>query len=112
MITEGKAHIKTYADSNTKSGQPLIRSFCGECGSSLFLKNVTIDLTIVNTGSIDDKLETGESIYHPRVGAMILTVNIYKTPASKYPNASSLSKTNGRGYQSRRMVVPKRVYNS
>lgn len=59
VITEGKDHIKTYADSNTKSGQPLIRSFCGECGSSLFLRNVTIDLTIVNTGSIDDKLEIG-----------------------------------------------------
>ncbi|KAF4596887.1 hypothetical protein EYR38_008278 [Pleurotus pulmonarius] len=66
VITEGKDHIKTYADSNTKSGQPLIRSFCGECGSSLFLRNVTIDLTIVNTGSIDDKLETDASIRVPK----------------------------------------------
>ncbi|KAF9493272.1 DUF636 domain protein [Pleurotus eryngii] len=66
MITEGKDHIKTYEDSITKSGQPLIRSFCGECGSSLFLRSVTTNLIIVNTGSIDDKLETDANIKVPK----------------------------------------------
>lgn len=34
-ITSGEEHLKSYADTG-ESGQPVHRSFCGECGSPLF----------------------------------------------------------------------------
>ncbi|KAL0945225.1 hypothetical protein HGRIS_000738 [Hohenbuehelia grisea] len=57
IITQGKESIKTYKDANTDSGNTLTRSFCSECGSSLFLKNSTIELTIVCSGNVEDPVQ-------------------------------------------------------
>jgi len=38
-VTAGEDVIRKYQDSNTKSGNTLTRSFCSECGSSLFLSS-------------------------------------------------------------------------
>lgn len=37
-ITEGESSIRAYQDKNTESGNTLTRSFCTNCGSSLFAK--------------------------------------------------------------------------
>jgi len=52
----GQEHVKEYSDSNTTSGNTLTRSFCSECGSSLFITSPTQkdDWIIVCSGTMDD----------------------------------------------------------
>nr|GAT54985.1 DUF636-domain-containing protein [Mycena chlorophos] len=57
-ITEGKEFIKAYSDSDTTSGKTLLRSFCTECGSSLFLSSpVEKNWMIVAPAAVDDAHE-------------------------------------------------------
>jgi len=47
--------MKTYADTMTDSGQTLIRTFCGECGSTLFaFTPLREDIVSIAAGSLDD----------------------------------------------------------
>nr|OQO26939.1 hypothetical protein B0A51_04187 [Rachicladosporium sp. CCFEE 5018] len=46
---------KVYRDSDTKSGVTLKRSFCADCGSSIFIESEAVEgLVIVHCGVIDD----------------------------------------------------------
>ncbi|KAF7370437.1 DUF636 domain-containing protein [Mycena sanguinolenta] len=38
-VTEGQEFIKAYDDNDTTSGNTLIRQFCSNCGTSLFLSS-------------------------------------------------------------------------
>ncbi|KAJ7622912.1 Mss4-like protein [Mycena polygramma] len=40
-ITDGQELVRKYYDTNTISGNSLTRSFCSECGTSLFLSSPT-----------------------------------------------------------------------
>ncbi|KAJ7696474.1 DUF636 domain-containing protein [Mycena rosella] len=40
-VTAGKDLVRQYHDSDTASGNTLTRSFCSECGTSLFLSSPT-----------------------------------------------------------------------
>ncbi|KAJ7091490.1 DUF636 domain-containing protein [Mycena belliarum] len=40
-VTEGQDVLRKYNDSDTTSGNTLTRSFCSECGTSLFLSSPT-----------------------------------------------------------------------
>ncbi|KAJ7180841.1 Mss4-like protein [Mycena filopes] len=40
-VTEGEDFIRRYQDSDTTSGNTITRSFCSECGTSLFLSSPT-----------------------------------------------------------------------
>ncbi|KAF2416558.1 hypothetical protein EJ08DRAFT_99253 [Tothia fuscella] len=56
-LTEGKDAIKSYKDTNTISGNPLIRWFCSNCGSPIYLENGKFKgLVIVYSGGIDGDL--------------------------------------------------------
>ncbi|OQO08934.1 hypothetical protein B0A48_05824 [Cryoendolithus antarcticus] len=49
------ARPKVYRDSDTKSGVTLKRSFCAECGSSIFIESEAVEgLVILHCGVIDD----------------------------------------------------------
>ncbi|KAK2464139.1 hypothetical protein APHAL10511_003832 [Amanita phalloides] len=53
-IKQGKDKIKDYEDRATASGNPLIRSFCEQCGSSIFLRTPGSDILGVPLGAVDD----------------------------------------------------------
>ncbi|KAF9466911.1 DUF636 domain-containing protein [Collybia nuda] len=53
-ITQGKETIKNFRDDQTASGSAINRSFCPDCGSSLFIVSATNDCAIVSTGTLDD----------------------------------------------------------
>lgn len=53
-ITQGQDAMKTYTDRATESGQPLSRTFCGECGSTLFaFTPLREDIVSVAAGTLD-----------------------------------------------------------
>lgn len=46
--------LKSYTDAATQSGRPLTRTFCGECGSTLFaFTPLREDIVSVAAGSLD-----------------------------------------------------------
>lgn len=53
VTTEGE--LATYVDTDTRSGNPVYRRFCGTCGSPIFsdLSGGT-GMTIVKAGTLDD----------------------------------------------------------
>lgn len=51
-VTKGQDSIKTYRDANTKTGNALLRSFCSNCGSSIFLAPAAGGLAIVQAASV------------------------------------------------------------
>jgi hypothetical protein len=55
-LLSGSSHLKSYADTTTTdSGQPLTRSFCGECGSNLFAFTPLLDSIVsVAAGTLDE----------------------------------------------------------
>ncbi|KAJ8488728.1 hypothetical protein ONZ45_g12925 [Pleurotus djamor] len=57
VITQGAEAMKHYEDSDTESGRPITRSFCQECGSSLFLKIKPLDFVIVCSGNMQGNTE-------------------------------------------------------
>ncbi|KAG5715988.1 hypothetical protein E4T56_gene18075 [Termitomyces sp. T112] len=68
-VTKGSDHIRVYHDMDTKSGAPLLRSFCPTCSASLFIGNNKNTLTIVSLGTLDDEVDwvpRGESFTHSR----------------------------------------------
>lgn len=78
-VVEGKQNIKEYSDTDTDSGAPLTRSFCTNCGSSLFMKPSIpkyADVILVPSGLIEDTSEWGKSmviLYEPFID-LIATV--------------------------------------
>lgn len=52
-ISKGQDSIKTYRDANTKTGNALLRSFCSNCGSSVFLAPAAGGLAIVQAGAVE-----------------------------------------------------------
>ncbi|KAJ6530388.1 DUF636 domain-containing protein [Mycena vulgaris] len=54
-VTAGQDLVHNYQDSDTTSGNILTRSFCSECGTSLFLSSPTkTDWISVSPASVDD----------------------------------------------------------
>ncbi|KAK4922450.1 hypothetical protein LTR66_016599, partial [Elasticomyces elasticus] len=57
-VDSGEDSIKIYKDDNTDSGGQLERSFCGNCGSNLYIRNVSNPKMsgniVVAAGSVDD----------------------------------------------------------
>jgi hypothetical protein len=54
-IDQGEDTIKQYADSDTASGSTILRHFCSNCGSPLFILNPTRhDNIVVASGSMKD----------------------------------------------------------
>ncbi|KAJ7278333.1 DUF636 domain-containing protein [Mycena rebaudengoi] len=57
-VTAGSDLVREYNDSATTSGNALTRSFCAECGSSLFLAPTTNKtLVIICASAMDDAHE-------------------------------------------------------
>jgi hypothetical protein len=57
-VTQGQNHLVSYADSTTISRDTLKRSFCGVCGSNLFLQNEYLEelgMISIATGTINAK---------------------------------------------------------
>ncbi|KAF8060827.1 Mss4-like protein [Lyophyllum atratum] len=57
VVTRGSEHVKAYRDTNTASGNALLRSFCPSCGASLFLENNKKEFKIVNVGTVDEDVD-------------------------------------------------------
>jgi len=58
-ITKGEEEMVVYCDSNTKSGNTLLRHFCSQCGSPMYLENSAFQgkgLYILFTGCMDSDL--------------------------------------------------------
>jgi len=54
-MTQGKEDLKAYEDKNTHSGVTLNRSFCGNCGSPLFLTTGLLEKAVsITCGTVDD----------------------------------------------------------
>ena len=51
-VTKGQDSIKTYRDSDTKTGKALLRSFCSNCGSNVFLAPEAGGLAIVQAATV------------------------------------------------------------
>ncbi|KAJ7716138.1 DUF636 domain-containing protein [Mycena metata] len=57
-VTQGEELIRKYQDNDTTSGNTLTRSFCSECGTSLFLSSPTkTDWISVCPPTVDDPKE-------------------------------------------------------
>ncbi|KAL4892494.1 hypothetical protein BDV59DRAFT_180060 [Aspergillus ambiguus] len=57
-MTQRKESLKVYDDRATSSGQTLKRSFCGICGSNLFIQADVLraaEMVIVTSGTIENK---------------------------------------------------------
>ena len=67
MITRGAEDaLKTYKDSDTRSGRTVSRSFCGVCGSGLFVESsVKAEFVGVASGSVDGGVE--DEVLAPKV---------------------------------------------
>ncbi|RXW17087.1 hypothetical protein EST38_g8760 [Candolleomyces aberdarensis] len=52
-VTKGKDSVKTYSDNKTKSGNAISRSFCSNCGSSLFIGPAAGNITIVQASNVN-----------------------------------------------------------
>ncbi|KAG6849759.1 hypothetical protein H0H93_005441 [Arthromyces matolae] len=62
-ITQGREHVKVYRDTDTKSGNALLRSFCPTCGAPLFISDDTNSFLVISMGTIEDSLvDWGEEI--------------------------------------------------
>jgi hypothetical protein len=61
VVLKGGETIRRYRDSNTASGGVLIRSFCPQCGSNLFLDSDghESEYKMVTTGSVDGNIDWG-----------------------------------------------------
>ncbi|GLB36749.1 putative glutathione-dependent formaldehyde-activating enzyme [Lyophyllum shimeji] len=57
VITKGSEDVKVYRDTDTASGNVLLRSFCPSCGASLFLGNDKKEFTIVSFGTIEEDVD-------------------------------------------------------
>ena len=52
----GAENIKTYSDTNTNTGTPLIRSFCSICGSPVAIRTgIQPDQIFIPSGTFDDR---------------------------------------------------------
>ncbi|KAG2011323.1 DUF636 domain-containing protein [Coprinopsis cinerea AmutBmut pab1-1] len=51
-VIKGKDLVKDYVDGDTKSGNAITRSFCSNCGSSLFISPAAGGITIVHSANI------------------------------------------------------------
>ncbi|KII85289.1 hypothetical protein PLICRDRAFT_94852 [Plicaturopsis crispa FD-325 SS-3] len=71
-LLEGADSIRVYEDSDVESGATLHRSFCGNCGSSLFLANSKRPGNrIIASGTIDgahDWTPVKEVFGHRKIG--------------------------------------------
>ncbi|KAJ6586240.1 Mss4-like protein [Mycena sp. CBHHK59/15] len=57
-VASGREYIREYQDSDTTSGRTITRSFCVECGSSLFLSSPqNKDWIVVCASSLDDQIQ-------------------------------------------------------
>ena len=59
-ITQGKEFVKEYHDLATASGKVLVRTFCSNCGSNLFLYNDTNTFVTASFGTLDEPSQWGE----------------------------------------------------
>ena len=58
--------LRTYRDSDTRSGRTVSRSFCGICGSCLFVENsAKAGIVGVANGSVDGGVE--DEVLAPKV---------------------------------------------
>lgn len=54
-IDQGESAIKQYADNDNTSGNTLLRHFCSNCGSPLFILNPQRgDMVGITSGSLED----------------------------------------------------------
>ncbi|KAK3064833.1 hypothetical protein LTS18_003502 [Coniosporium uncinatum] len=74
-ITKGEDKVNTYSDSNSISGNTLLRHFCSQCGSPIYLENSAFKgkgLYILYTGCMDGNMQhtkpAGELFGHNRRG--------------------------------------------
>ncbi|TFK23201.1 DUF636 domain-containing protein [Coprinopsis marcescibilis] len=51
-LTKGRDVVKDYVDANTKSGKSITRSFCPNCGTSLFITPTASGIAIVHVANI------------------------------------------------------------
>ena len=67
VITRGAEEaLKTYKDSDNRSGRTVSRSFCGICGSWLFVENsASAEIVGVANGSVDGGVE--DEVLAPKV---------------------------------------------
>ncbi|KAF8894664.1 Mss4-like protein [Infundibulicybe gibba] len=54
VLLKGEEHIKQYKDPGTRSGNPIFRSFCSQCGSCIFLGGGGREYKMVAAGTLDD----------------------------------------------------------
>ena len=59
---EGEEHLRCYQDKDTKSGFPLERYFCINCGSNVFLQSYQQAIRIIALGSLDSPTDWGTSL--------------------------------------------------
>ncbi|KAE9401006.1 hypothetical protein BT96DRAFT_919136 [Gymnopus androsaceus JB14] len=64
-ITAGQDVLKRYQDTNTKTGKPLSRHFCSNCGSNLFLR-ISPDLPRSDVVIISNPAIDGGHVWKPR----------------------------------------------
>src|SRR5687767_3885310 len=59
--TEGE--LKTYEDRDTESGRPVLRRFCGDCGSPIYSMTTPDNgMVVVKAGTLDDPSEVTPGI--------------------------------------------------
>ncbi|KAJ6581783.1 Mss4-like protein [Mycena capillaripes] len=84
-VIEGQELVRKYHDNNTTSGNTLTRSFCSECGTSLFLSSPTkTDWISVCPASVDDS-QSWPPRRESRPDAKLPWVNLHMEPKSKTP---------------------------
>ncbi|KAF2797522.1 hypothetical protein K505DRAFT_298129 [Melanomma pulvis-pyrius CBS 109.77] len=60
QIQDSKGSLKTYVDSNTRSGNTIYRKFCGDCGSPVMtLNSPNAEKVILKGGLFDHMPEPG-----------------------------------------------------
>ena len=61
-LTSGSSKVKIYKDKSTDSGSELERAFCSDCGSNLYIRNVSnakmAGNIVVCGGTVDDNYKT------------------------------------------------------
>ena len=68
IITRGTEALRTYDDSDNLSGRTISRSFCGICGSWLFVEsNAKAGIVAVASGTVDEGVE--DEVLAPKVEA-------------------------------------------
>jgi len=56
-ITQGADMIKSYADGKTLSGNTITRTFCSNCGTTLFIIPAAGDIYITHPALINGKVD-------------------------------------------------------